>query len=119
MRLFDRDDENYLPIQLLLDPHERDMLDEVAATEPWPGFEKAIDDYAARKGLGSGERAKLRIAVYFWNGGIRLTWEDPRYLDPENRERFVMAVRAHLDLRPDAKAVVVIAPEGRVPWGAG
>ena len=80
-RVFDRDDECYLPVSILLDPAERDMLDEALWGSPPKRWEKAIEDYAVLKGLGSGQRAKLRIAVFFYNGAIKLSWDDARHFD--------------------------------------
>lgn len=110
-QIFDRDCEDYVAVALLLDPVQRDMLDEALTGRPAQDWEAAIDEYAVKKSLSHGERAKLRIAVYFYNGAIRLHWEDPRYLDPGNRERFVLAMRAHLDLPPNLRAVAIVVPD--------
>lgn len=107
-QVFDRDDECYVPVAVLLDDAERDMLDEALAGAPPKRWERAIEDYVVLKGLGSGQRAKLRIAVFFYNGAIKLTWDDARHFDAGNRERFVLAMRAHLDLPPQPLAVAVV-----------
>lgn len=114
-RVFDRDDDCYLPVSILLDPAERDMLDEALWGLPPKRWEKAIEDYVVLKGLGSGQRAKLRIAVFFYNGAIKLTWEDARHFDTGNRERFVLAMRAHLDLPAQVRTVAIIVPHGSEP----
>ena len=111
-RIFDRRDECYVPVSILLDERERDMLDEaVAGRDDW---ERAIEEYAETRHLSGGERAKLRVAVYFYNGNIALRYEDPRRLDTENRERFVAAMRAHLDLPPvPVRLAALVIARGR------
>jgi len=101
--IFDRTEEGYAPIAVLLTPAEQDLLEQALRTpEGYPvaaeSWEKAIDEFCARWNEGSGLRAKLRIAVWMWNGQIRLTYEDPRHLDPENRARFVGAMTVWLDI---------------------
>jgi hypothetical protein len=116
--MFDRTEDAYLPISILLEPPDRDLLDTVLRSpEGFPlsvsEWEAAIDTYAEVHHLASSTRAKLRIACFFWNGTIRLTYEDARYFDMENRERFVLAMRAFLDLPHNAR-VVLIVPTGEL-----
>lgn len=117
-RIFDRDDECYVPVGILLDPSERDMLDEALCGVPPKGWARAIEKYVLLKGLGSGQRAKLRIACFFYNGAIRLEWDDARHFDAENRERFILAMRAHLDMPARVRAIVILTPKGDVPGSA-
>jgi len=116
---FDRTDECYLPISILLDPDERDHLDKAIEGFAPASWEVAVDTYCVRHGLGAGLRAKLRVACYFWNGAIKLDWKDPRHLDHENAERFVLAMRAHLDLPHHARIVLVVPARETSSGSAG
>lgn len=103
MPVFNHSSEDYEAIRILLTPAEQELLDQAVTYEggeynPAKNWEASIHKFCQRYSLGSGLRAKFRIAVWFWCGQIRLRFEDPRYLDPENRRRFVRAITKWLDL---------------------
>jgi hypothetical protein len=116
---FDRTDECYVPVSLLLDPAERDLLDEILRGVPVSEWKDAIVDHALKNGLAASTLVKLKIACWFWNGAVDIHPDDLVQLDQENREQFILAMRAALDLPPNLRAVAIIVPRGEGPGRAG
>jgi hypothetical protein len=110
---FDRRESDYRAIELLLDERMQALLDKLwdatIQTEQETNALFSVDwAKAIEKNpfldtgltLSHSEKARLRLAIFFWNGSIPIRLEDPRRLDPENREKFIAAYRRHLDLPP-------------------
>jgi hypothetical protein len=106
---FDRSESDYRAIELLLvDERMKGLFDRLMDAPNAPGhaedWRKTIDQdpyLDTGLSLSHSEKARLRLACFFWNGSIPIRLEDPRRLDRQNRERFIAAYRRHLDL-PDS-----------------
>ncbi len=94
----DRKEPEYRAIEALMDEDLRTALDRI------------IDQRRDRESTGSlrasisnapashSEKARLRLAMWFWNGDIPIKKDDVLCLDPENRGRFVDAMALALGL---------------------
>ena len=91
----DRKQPEYRAVEILLDEDLRTMLDRaVDGSATTTGLKERI----LATGAGHSTQARLRLAMWFWNGSIDIDKGDVLTLDLENRARFVVALEQHLGL---------------------
>jgi len=116
MRGFDRTDPDYGPIDVLLDDRLKGFLDRLmeedidaaawekvldrapflTAPDPLTGTMVTSDPHLH---LSGSEKARLRLAVWFWNDGlVKLRRADFFVLDPGNRRRLMAAFQKFLGI---------------------
>lgn len=92
----DREDPDYRAIKLLMDEPLLSRLDEYIETTV--GIE-AVLDRISKGPLSGSQKARLRIALWFWTGRVKLDIYDLFKLDEENRGRFLEALKLVLGVK--------------------
>ena len=96
--MVDRENPEYGPVGIMLDGRDgyediRDRFDELLEEAgTLEDFEKNVE----ASPISHSQKAKLRIALWFWNGGVPIRQGDVLCFDPANRARFIEAMKAFL-----------------------
>ena len=89
----DRKEPEYRALEVFLDEDLRGVLDRVAAkSASKEDFLYAVTDLPASHS----EKARLRLAMFLWNGSVPIDEADLVCLDLDNRRRFVRALGLRL-----------------------
>ncbi len=96
-RFFGSDPDAYRYISELLNEQELGDLRRTVRGTVLENVEQAIDSHPFAS---DSRKAKFRIALWLWSGHVRLRWTDPRRFDPDNRAKFIRAMRVFVGLPP-------------------
>lgn len=93
----DRKEPEYRAIEILMDEDLQTTLDRVMDSLP-NGYvtDEQIMAAVANTPYSHSEKARIRIALWFWNGCVPIYKGDVMCLDEENRARFLAALKQHL-----------------------
>lgn len=89
----DRKEPEYRALEIFLDEDLRDVLGRVVTDcESAETFLYRVTDL----GASHSEKARLRLAMFLWNGSVPIDHGDLVCLDLDNRRRFVKALSQRL-----------------------